>query len=155
MEGLFIVMRLQPYTNNALKRLVKAPKLYFCDTGLCAHLSMWLSKDALMNGAASGHYYENYVVMELVKNYAYAKSKANLSFYRDSNNKEIDVFVEENNLIHPLEIKKSASPDRREVKKYDLLDKASIPRGSGGIVCMCDAPFPIDADNSYIPSNLI
>ena len=155
LEGLFIVMRLQPYTNNALKRLVKAPKLYFCDTGLCAHLSMWLSKDALMNGAASGHYYENYVVMELVKNYAYAKSKANLSFYRDSNNKEIDVFVEENNLIHPLEIKKSASPDRREVKKYDLLDKASIPRGSGGIVCMCDAPFPIDADNSYIPSNLI
>ena len=80
LEGLFIVMRLQPYTNNALKRLVKAPKLYFCDTGLCAHLSMWLSKDALMNGAASGHYYENYVVMELVKNYAYAKSKANLSF---------------------------------------------------------------------------
>ena len=155
LEGLFIVMRLQPYTNNALKRLVKAPKLYFCDTGLCAHLSMWLSKDALMNGAASGHYYENYVVMELVKNYAYAKSKANLSFYRDSNNKEIDVFVEENNLIHPLEIKKSASPDRREVKKYDLLDKASIPRGSGGIVCMCDAPFPIDADNSYIPSNII
>mgnify|MGYP002528380623 FL=1 len=155
LEGLFIVMRLQPYTNNALKRLVKAPKLYFCDTGLCAHLSMWLSKDTLMNGAASGHYYENYVVMELVKNYAYAKSKANLSFYRDSNNKEIDVFVEENNLIHPLEIKKSASPDRREVKKYDLLDKASIPRGSGGIVCMCDAPFPIDADNSYIPSNLI
>lgn len=155
LEGLFIVMRLQPYTNNALKRLVKAAKLYFCDTGLCAHLSMWLSKDALMNGAASGHYYENYVVMELVKNYAYAKSKANLSFYRDSNNKEIDVFVEENNLIHPLEIKKSASPDRREVKKYDLLDKASIPRGSGGIVCMCDAPFPIDADNSYIPSNLI
>ena len=155
LEGLFIVMRLQPYTNNALKRLVKAPKLYFCDTGLCAHLSMWLSKDALMNGAVSGHYYENYVVMELVKNYAYAKSKANLSFYRDSNNKEIDVFVEENNLIHPLEIKKSASPDRREVKKYDLLDKASIPRGSGGIVCMCDAPFPIDADNSYIPSNLI
>ena len=93
--------------------------------------------------------------MELVKNYAYAKDKANLSYFRDSNDKEIDVFVEENNLIHPLEIKKSASPDRREIKKYSVLDKASIARGKGGIVCMCDEPIPIDAENCFIPSNLI
>ena len=88
----------------------ETPKLYFCDTGLCAYLSMWLTPDTLRNGAASGHYYENYVVMELVKNYAYAKSKVNLTYFRDSNAKEIDVFVEENNVIHPLEIKKSAAP---------------------------------------------
>lgn len=155
LEGLCIVYRLQPYSNNALKRLAKTPKLYFCDTGLSTFLSMWLTKDTLMNGAANGHYYENYVVMELVKNYAYAKDKANLSYFRNSNDKEIDVFVEENNLIHPLEIKKSASPDRREVKKYDVLDKASIARGSGGIVCMCAEPVPIDAQNCFIPSNLI
>ena len=155
LEGLCIVYRLPPYSNNALKRLSKTPKLYFCDTGLCAFLSLWLTKDTLMNGAASGHFYENYVVMELVKNYAYAKDKANLSYFRDSNEKEIDVFVEENNLIHPLEIKKSASPDRREIKKYSVLDKASIARGKGGIVCMCDEPIPIDAENCFIPSNLI
>lgn len=119
-----------------MKRLSKTPKLYFCDTGLCAYLSMWLTPDTLRNGAASGHYYENYVVMELVKNYAYAKSKVNLTYFRDSNAKEIDVFVEENNVIHPLEIKKSASPDRREVKKYSVIDKASLNRGNGGIfVC--------------------
>lgn len=108
-----------------------------------------------MNGAASGHYYENYVVMELAKNYAYAKNKANLSYFRGSNNKEIDVFVEENGLIHPLEIKKSAPPDRREIKKYAVLDKAAIARGKGGIICMCDEPIPIDAENCFIPSNLI
>lgn len=153
--GLCIVYRLPPYSNNALKRLSKTPKLYFCDTGLCAFLSLWLTKDTLMNGAASGHYYENYVVMELVKNYAYAKNKANLSYFRGSNNKEIDVFVEENGLIHPLEIKKSASPDRREIKKYAVLDKAAIARGKGGIICMCDEPIPIDAENCFIPSNLI
>lgn len=155
LEGLCIVYRLPSYSNNALKRLSKTPKLYFCDTGLCAFLSLWLTKDTLMNGAASGHFYENYVVMELVKNYAYAKNKANLSYFRDSNNKEIDVFVEENSLIHPLEIKKSASPDRREIKKYAVLDKSSIARGKGGIVCMCDEPIPIDAENCFIPSNLI
>ena len=155
LEGLHIVYLLQPYSNNALKRLAKTPKLYFCDTGLCAYLSMWLTPDVLRQGAASGHYYENYVVMEIVKNYAYAKNKANITYYRDSNAKEIDVFVEENNMIHPLEIKKSASPDKREVKKYEVLDKAALARGDGGIVCMCEEPIPIDDKNCFIPSNLI
>ncbi|MCD7784800.1 MAG: ATP-binding protein [Oscillospiraceae bacterium] len=155
LEGLHIVYLLQPYSNNALKRLSKTPKLYFCDTGLCAYLSMWLTPDTLRNGAASGHFYENYVVMELVKNYAYAKLKANITYYRDSNAQEIDVFVEENNVIHPLEIKKSATPDRRKVRKYNVLDRASISRESGGIICMCEEPIPIDKDNCFIPSNLI
>ena len=153
--GLRIIYLRAPYSNNELKRLSKTPKLYFCDTGLCAYLSMWLTPDTLRSGAASGHYYENYVVMELVKNYAYAKSKVNLTYFRDSNAKEIDVFVEENNVIHPLEIKKSAAPDRREVKKYSVIDKASLKRGNGGIICMCEEPIPIDADNCFIPSNLI
>ena len=155
LESLHIVYLLQPYANNALKRLSKTPKLYFCDTGLCAYLSMWLTPDVLRRGAASGHFYENYVIMELVKNYAYAKSKANLTYYRDSNAKEIDVFVEENNVVHPLEIKKSAAPDKREVKKYSVLDKVELDRGTGGIVCMCEQPIPIDEKNCFIPSNLI
>lgn len=73
--------------------------------GLCAYLAMWLTRDILMNGAVSRHYFENYVVVELLKNFAYASSKANLTYYRDSNVKEIDVFVEQNGVIHPLEIK--------------------------------------------------
>lgn len=155
LQGLGILYLLPPFANNALKRLTKTPKMYFCDTGLCAYLSMWLTSDTLMNGAASGHYFENYVVMELVKNYAYAKAKANLTYYRDSNAKEIDIFAEENNQIHPLEIKKSANPDRREVKKYELLDKAALARGSGGIICMCEEVLPIDSKNCFIPCNLI
>ena len=155
LEGLHIVYLLQPYSNNALKRLSKTPKLYFCDTGLCAYLSMWLTPDVLRQGAASGHFYENYVVMELVKNYAHVKSKVNITYYRDSNAKEVDVFVEENNIVHPLEIKKSSSPDKREVKKYGVLDKAELDRGNGGIVCMCEEPMPIDEKNCFIPSNLI
>lgn len=155
LQGLSIIYLLQPYSNNALKRLTKTPKLYFCDTGLCAYLSMWLTPATLMNGAVSGHFYENYAVMELVKNFAYAKTKANITYYRDSNAKEIDLFIEENNIIHPLEIKKSANPNNREVKKYEVLDKAQLNRGNGGIICMCEEPIPIDKDNCLIPSNLI
>ena len=93
--------------------------------------------------------------MELVKNYSYRKAKSNITYYRDSNAKEIDVFVEENNIIHPLEIKKSANPNNKEVKKYAVIDKASLNRGNGGIICMCEEPIPIDAENCLIPSNLI
>ena len=150
-----IIYLLPPYSNNELKRLAKTPKLYFCDTGLCGFLSMWLTRDTLMNGAASGHFFENYVVIELLKHYAYSKTKANLFYYRDSNAKEVDIFVESDGLIHPLEIKKSASPDRREAAKFTLLDKASIPRGCGGIICMCENPLPIDDRNSFIPCSLI
>lgn len=155
LQGLGIVYLLKPYENNELKRLVKMPKLYFCDTALCAYLSMWMSPGTLMNGAASGHYYENYVVMEFVRTYAYSKSKANLSYYRDANSKEIDIFIEENDTIHPIEIKKSAAPDRRETKKYSVIDKASLQRGCGGIVCMCEEVIPIDSQNCFIPSNII
>ena len=154
LEGLGIVYLLQAYASNELKRLVKVPKLYFCDTGLCAHLSMWLTRDTLLNGAVSGHYFENFVVMELVKHFAYAKEKANLSYYRDSSAREIDLLVESDNLIHPLEIKRSASPDRREIKKYTALDKGLLERGCGEIVCMCERVMPIDRYNCFIPCNL-
>lgn len=155
LEGLGILYLLQPFSNNALKRLIRTPKLYFCDTGLCAYLSRWLTADTLMHGAASGHYFENYMVMELLKNFSYSPTTVNLTYYRDANAKEIDIFVEKNNQIHPLEIKKSANPDRREVKKYELLDKAGLERGSGGIICMCEEVIPIDSKNCFIPCNLI
>ena len=108
-----------------------------------------------MNGAASGHYFENYVVMELIKNYAYAKFTANLTYYRDAKMKEIDVFVEADFQIHPLEIKKSANPNRRKTRKFEVVDKANRERGSGGIICMCEEVIPIDEKDCFIPCNLI
>ena len=155
LEGLGIIYLLAPYSNNALKRLSKTPKLYFCDTGLAAHLSMWLTRETLMNGAASGHFFENYVIAELLRNYSISQSKANMYYYRDSNAKEIDIFIEENNLIHPLEVKKSANPDRREIKKFSILQKASVETGAGGIICMCEETMPIDGLNCFIPCNII
>lgn len=155
LQDMDVVYLLEPYSNNELKRLVKTPKLYFCDTGLCAYLTRWLTPDSLREGAVGGHFYENYVVMELVKNYAYARNTALLSFYRDDNAKEIDVFVEENGKIHPLEIKMSASPEKKETRKFSVIDKTSLIHGRGGIVCMYPEPFPVSESDSLIPGNLI
>lgn len=152
LSGLGIIYLLQPYFNNELKRLVKSPKLYFCDTGLCAFLSFWPTPETLMAGAASGHYYENYVLMELIRNFSASPQKAEFSYYRDSRKNEIDIIIETGGELHPLEIKKSASPDSREIRKFKLLENPIIPTGSGGILCMAPEPLPLDEKNAIIPS---
>lgn len=150
-----IVFLLEPFSNNELKRLIKTPKLYFCDTGLCAYLSMWTSRDTLMNGAASGHYFENYVVGELLRGYQYSAKKVNMTFYRDTNQKEIDVVIEKEGKLSPIEIKKSSYPEAKSIRSFSLLKKSSLDVASGGIVCMTDKTFPIDDNNLYIPCNII
>ena len=155
LEGLGIVYLLHPYGDPALKRLTKTPKLYFYDTGLCAYLSSWLTHEALRNGAASRRFFESYVISELLKNFACAGTQASLSHYRDAKAKEISLFVEKNHVIHPLEIKLSANPDVKEIRKFAVLDKANRERGAGGILCMCQEVVPIDEKNCFIPCNLI
>lgn len=155
LESMGIVYLLQPYANNELKRLAKTPKLYFLDTGYCAALSMWPSKATLMNGPVGGKYFENYVIGELVRGLEYNQIPSNLTYYRDSNSKEIDVFIEQGQEIHPLEIKLSANPRRSEVHKFEVIQKTQFEQGTGGIVCMVEEPYLIDEKNSMIPANLI
>ncbi|MCL1950939.1 MAG: ATP-binding protein [Turicibacter sp.] len=155
LEGMGIVYLLQPYANNELKRLAKAPKLYFLDTGYCAALSMWPSKETMMTGPVGGKYFENYVIAELVRELEYGGNQANLTYYRDANAKEIDVFIERGQEIHPLEIKLSASPRRQEVQKFSIIEKTKFNQSFGGIICMTSEPYMIDEKNSMIPANLI
>jgi predicted AAA+ superfamily ATPase len=155
LQSMGIVFLLEPYSSNELKRLVKTPKLYFCDTGFCAYLSSWTTRDVLMNGAASGHYYENYVIAELLRHYAYGRNKVNLNFYRDSKMKEIDLIIEEAGILHPVEIKKSASPDKSAVKSFPVLKEGERTVGNGAVFCMSDAVLPITETNYIVPSNII
>ena len=155
LQSMGIVYLMEPFSNNELKRLIKTPKLYFCDTGLLAYLSMWTSKDTLMNGAASGHFFENYVVSEFLRMYSCSKSKMNMTFYRDTNQKEIDIILEENGILHPLEIKKASNPEKRAVNSFRLLEKSSMKIGEGGIICMTEKPYPLAGKNNYIPCNII
>jgi predicted AAA+ superfamily ATPase len=150
-----IIFLLEPFYNNELKRMVKTPKLYFCDTGLCAYLSSWTSRDTLVNGAASGHFLENYVVLEMLRNLTYGNRSYNLNFYRDSNQKEIDVVLEADGVLSAFEIKKAASPERKAIKVFSLLEKSGKPMGPGGILCMAETPFPIDSNNTLIPISLL
>lgn len=155
LQSMGIVFLLEPFYSNELKRMVKTPKLYFSDTGLCAFLSSWTSKETLMNGAASRHYLENYVVAEMMRNAAYTETAMNLNYYRDKNMKEIDLIVEIDDELHPFEIKRSASPEKKTVKAFSVLENTAKTVGDGGIVCMVESPLPIDDKNSLIPVNQI
>ena len=155
LQSMGIIFLLEPYFNNELKRRIKTPKLYFCDTGLCAFLSSWTSCDTLMNGAASGHYLENYVVAEMLRNAAYGEKSIDLSFYRDTNQKEIDLVLEMDGRLHAFEIKRAASPERKILKTFSLLEKSGKEIGAGGVICMAEKPFPLDVSNSVIPANLL
>lgn len=155
LQSMGIVFLLEPYASNDLKRLTKTPKLYFCDTGFCAYLSSWTTRDVLMNGAASGHYYENYVIAELLRHYAYGKNKVNLNFYRDNKMKEIDLIIEENGVLHPVEIKKTAVPDKSALKAFSVLEDAGREVGGGAVICMSDRVLPLNENNFIMPSGII
>ena len=83
------------------------------------------------------------------------KKKVNINFYRDTNQKEIDLVLEMDGKLHPFEIKRAASPDRKIIRSFSLLQKSGKEIGAGGIICMIEKPFPIDSVNSMIPVNLL
>ena len=155
LQSMGIIYLLEPFYANELKRMIKTPKLYFCDTGLCAFLSSWTSRDVLMNGAASGHFLENYAILEMLRNASYGEKTMNLNFYRDTNQKEIDLVVESDGVLHPFEIKRTASPDRKLIRTFSVLEKTERSIGAGGILCMAERPFPVDERNSLVPVNLL
>jgi hypothetical protein len=151
LETLGIIFYLHPYSNNLLKRLVKTPKLYFYDTGLVCYLTKWTSAAVLENGAMNGAILENYVVSEIAKTYLNSGVEPVIYYYRDKDSKEIDVVLEHDGQLNPLEIKKTSNPGTELTKVFSLLDKASVPRGKGGVICMKPSVGAIDRDNYIIP----
>ena len=151
LETLGLIFYLHPYSNNLLKRTIKSPKLYFYDSGLVAYLTRWNSVETLMNGAQAGALLENFVVSEVEKGYYNCGKTPYLHYFRNKDNKEIDLVWEENGTLYPLEIKKTSNPDVRLTKAFHLLEKSDKILGKGGIVCLYDDFLPLDKDNFIIP----
>lgn len=151
LETLGIIFYLHPYSNNLLKRLVKTPKLYFYDTGLVCYLTKWSSAETLEYGAMNGAILENYVVSEIVKSYLGAGKQPFMYYYRDKDAKEIDIVLEQDGILNPIEIKKTANPGSELSKVFSLLDRASTPRGKGAILCMKEGIGAVDRENYIVP----
>lgn len=146
-----VLFYLRPYSNNLLKRTIKTPKLYFFDTGLVAYLTRYSSPEILANGAMNGAILENYVVAEVLKSFHNNGKECLLWYYRDKDNREVDMVIETAGQLHPLEIKRSVNPAAELVGAFGVLDKASVPKGKGAILCMRSELSAVDRENFIVP----
>jgi len=129
----YVVCLLQPYHANTRKRLVKAPKLYFCDTGLACYLLDIESHEQLARDKMRGHLFENFVIVEALKHRLNKGKENNLLFYRDSNQNEIDLILQTQQRINGYEIKSSSTyhPDfiSKLIKMPNLVNDEIGERG--------------------------
>ena len=146
-----VIFYLRPYSNNLLKRTVKTPKMYFFDTGLAAYLTKYSSPEILMNGAINGAILENYTVAEIRKTWLNSAKECLLHYYRDKDTNEIDMVIEADGELHPLEIKKSTNPGTELASAFKVLDKGSVPRGAGAILCLREEISAIDRNTFILP----
>ena len=155
LRSLGIVYLVQPYLNNEIKRLVKSPKLYFYDTGLAAYLSLWPSSETLRVGNMCGAYFENFALNQIVKKFALMPQAPNVFYYRDIDQKEIDVVLEYYNGLMPLEIKLTSNPRAGDVAKFEILKKFGKPVLPGALICTIDKPLLTGGDNVLVPVCLL
>ena len=143
------------------------PLMHFLDTGLAAYLLKWGNPEALEKGAMSGAFFESFVFSEIYKSYLNAGRDPPLFYYRDKDQKEIDLLIYQNGTIYPIEIKKAASPGKMAVKNFHALEPLKSPEqfgelsalkvnvGTGSVVCMANDLLPVDGNNWYVPAWLI
>ena len=165
-----LVALIPAFSNNALKRVIKAPRMYFLDTGLCSHLTRWSSAEVMERGAMDGQFFETWVVSEIYKSYINAGKNPPLYFYRDSNKKEIDLIIYQDGIVSPVEIKKGSAPKdavknfsvlnpiEEEAASEDVFSGTAHPKtkvGTGAVVCMPPDLIPVDRKNWYVPAWII
>lgn len=149
-----VIYLLYPYYTKVTDRLVKTPKIYFMDTGLAAYLTKWTSPETLANGAASGAFYETFVVTEIIKSYYNAGKPLNLFYYRDVDQREIDLLFVDSEKIYPVEIKKNKNPTINEsclkvLEKYNMKIEPMI------VLCMSETLLPLSRNIYLCPISII
>jgi uncharacterized protein len=134
---------------------VKTPKLYFLDTGLAAYLTEWSTPETLEVGAMSGAILETWILAELLKGYWHNGLHAPFYYYRDKDQKEVDLIIVKDGTVYPLEFKKPASPRAEDVRHFQALKSLKLPVGRGAVICMTAEPIPLTATVEAIPISIL
>lgn len=148
-----LIYMLQPYSGNMTQRVIKTPKIYFLDTGLCCHLCGISSAESAMKGPMSGELFETYVVSEILKSHWHHGLNPAVYFYRDTNQREIDLLIEAQGKLWPVEIKQNATPRPHMIKNFYIIDDAV--RGKGALVCTAEKLLPMNKDVVTVPVGYI
>lgn len=151
----FQVVLLQPYHANVTKRLVKTPKLYFLDTGLCAYLTEWASPQTLAAGAMAGAILETFVLGELLKSWWHRGRQPSLYYYRDREGGEVDFLFVQDQKLYPVEVKRSAQIRREWADAFRPLDGLDLPLAEGCVACLCDQAMPLTPRIQAMPVSFL
>jgi len=151
LEASFQIYLLQPYYKNLSKRVIKAPKLYFLDTGLAAYLTRWKTAETLASGAMSGAFFETFIISEIIKSYWFRGMNAPIYYFRDKEGHEIDLLIENEGSLHPMEIKLSSNIKDSVMKNLFYFRNKYPASGNGGIICTASRNLPIDKINAIYP----
>ncbi len=146
---------LYPYYKNLNKRMVSTPKLYFLDTGLAAYLTSWNTPQALSAGAMSGAFFETWCIAELLKSYLHSGLQAPFFYYRDKEMQEIDLLIEYNGILHPVEFKKSAALKKNDIANFGVLEKFKMPLGGGALISLSPETIMMTAKCHAVPAPLL
>ena len=146
-----LVYLLQPYYKNITKRMTKMPKLYFLDTGLCAYLTGWSSPEVIQKGAMNGAFFETFVISEILKSYRHNGERPLIYWYRDKQQKEIDLLIEKNGKLHPIEIKLTSNPNKSMIKNFSILEYTT----QGALICTKEKDMLLTENVSIIPVSYI
>jgi uncharacterized protein len=155
LQGSFQIYLLPPYHSNVTQRLVKAPKLYFLDTGLCAFLTDWSSPETLESGAMSGAIFETHVFSEILKSWWHRGQFPQMHYYRDKDKREIDLVILQNRTFFPIEIKKTGLPARAAAKTLAVLGRFPEKKGPGAVVCLAQEILPLDTTTNAVPAGYV
>ncbi|MFA4906451.1 MAG: ATP-binding protein [Candidatus Margulisiibacteriota bacterium] len=155
LEASFQIYLLQPFHRNISKRIIKAPKLYFLDTGLAAFLTKWKTPETLQSGAMAGAFLETFVVGEIIKSYWFRGEEAPVYYFRDKEKHEIDLLLEQEGKIYPIEIKLASKAGPADLSNIRYLSKKIKNVSSGAIINAGQLHLPIDRENEVIPASLI
>jgi predicted AAA+ superfamily ATPase len=148
-SGLVYLSR--PYSPNVTGRIIKTPKVYFLDTGLCAYLCRWETPETLYAGAMDGAILETWCFGEILKSYWHNGLDPLIFFYRDTDQKEIDFVIEKNMTLYPIEVKKTAMPGENDIKHFSALKKLGKKTGTGAVMCLSQDRIPINRETVSIP----
>ncbi len=171
LEASNIIYILHPYHSKALTRTIKTPKIYFRDTGLLCYLSGWLTRKAMERGHQSDYIFETFVVSEIIKSFEnFGREYQNRIFYYSGFDKtkrnakgevipqetEIDLIIDYDHTLYPIEIKKASIVSRTKATAFDVLKQEKEKDiGLGIIICNTLEPILLKENLMALPIEYI
>ncbi len=148
LEASHQIILLEPYYRSLGKRLTKSPKLYFCDTGLSLFLSGFGSLDSVLNSHHMGAYWENHVISQWLRWKHWHHPEAALWFWQDQSKNEVDLLIEKNGRLFPIECKWKEAPvehDTRGIARFRSMYPAELV-GHAFIACRTEQSHRLGLD---------